>query len=162
MCFGVTLFFMGGGEGSDSTEEPAAQVPAPAAEPDAIAAAKAEGRYVENVVLSNFYTDENGKQQHDDFTYTGYVDHGKANGRGRGVYQECVYEGEYKDNDFGGEGRLEMTAGATKGSIYKGQWQAGFLTQGSFYDAETNRTFVGTFDHSEPAKGQWAAGNLVK
>lgn len=133
----------------------------PAEETPTTTEIKKNDNEVEGVEITNFYTDDSGVQQHETFVYTGTVENGKPNGRGRGVYETGVYEGEYKNSDFEGKGTFTKTSGDEKGSVYKGTWRGGYLAEGAYYDATQGRTFIGTFTESQPNQGKWYKGNVT-
>ncbi|MCD8304737.1 MAG: hypothetical protein LUC86_07940, partial [Prevotellaceae bacterium] len=87
------------------------------------------------------------------YKYTGDVNEdGQPEGKGRGVYEDGTYEGEYVNGCRQGEATFVTTGGEDKfeGLFWGDEYHEGTLTlvdDGSF--------FKGTFSGNEPYTGTW-------
>ena len=67
------------------------------------------------------------------------------------------YEGEFKRNEYNGEGEYHYG----DGYYYKGQWKdSKYHGQGAEYSKRRNKTWVGYFENDEKVNGHWVRGEI--
>ena len=69
------------------------------------------------------------------------------------------YEGEFKRNNYNGQGEYHYG----DGDYYKGEWKDGlYHGQGLEYSEHTNRTWVGEYYKDKKIEGEWYRGEFYR
>jgi hypothetical protein len=98
----------------------------------------------------------------DTYIYGNFVD-GNAEGHCKQTFEqtwekmEPYYEGEFKRNEYHGQGEYHYG----DGNYYKGEWKdSKYHGYGAEYSNRRNKTWVGYFENDEKVEGNWVKGEI--
>jgi hypothetical protein len=98
----------------------------------------------------------------DSYIYGNFVN-GNAEGHCKQTFEqtwekmEPYYEGEFKRNEYHGNGEYHYG----NGDYYKGEWQdSKYHGQGAEYSKRLNKTWIGEFENDEKVDGNWVKGKI--
>ena len=98
----------------------------------------------------------------DSYIYGNFID-GLAEGRCKQTFEQTwektqpYYEGEFKRNEYHGEGEYHYG----DGGYYKGEWKdSKYNGHGAEYSSRRNKTWVGYFENDEKVNGNWVKGEI--
>ena len=98
----------------------------------------------------------------DTYIYGNFVD-GNAEGHCKQTFEqtwekmEPYYEGEFKRNEYHGQGEYHYG----DGNYYKGEWKdSKYHGYGAEYSKDKNKTWVGYFENDEKVEGNWVKGEI--
>ena len=98
----------------------------------------------------------------DTYIYGNFVD-GHAEGHCRQTFEQTwensqpYYEGEFKRNEYHGEGEYHYG----DGDYYKGEWKdSKYHGHGVLYSKRRNKTWIGYFENDEKVNGHWVRGEI--
>ena len=94
----------------------------------------------------------------DTYIYGNFVD-GHAEGHCRQTFEQTweYYEGEFKRNEYNGEGEYHYG----DGDYYKGEWKdSKYHGHGVLYSKRRNKTWIGYFENDERVNGHWVRGEI--
>ncbi|MCD7721732.1 MAG: protein kinase [Prevotellaceae bacterium] len=87
------------------------------------------------------------------FTYTGPVNsEGMPDGKGKGIYQEGTYEGEYVNGCRQGKATYKTKDGS---NTFEGTYENDQYSNGKLTLSEDGSYFEGTYDGNSPLDGTW-------
>ena len=99
----------------------------------------------------------------DDYYIEGNFVDGLAEGRCKQTFEQTwektqpYYEGEFKRNEYHGEGEYHYG----DGGYYKGEWKdSKYNGHGAEYSSRRNKTWVGYFENDEKVNGNWVKGEI--
>jgi hypothetical protein len=98
----------------------------------------------------------------DSYIYGNFIN-GLAEGHCKQTFEqtwesmEPYYEGEFKRNEYHGEGEYHYG----NGDYYKGQWKdSKYHGHGVEYSKRKNKTWVGEYENDEKVEGNWVRGEI--
>jgi hypothetical protein len=98
----------------------------------------------------------------DTYIYGNFID-GNAEGDCKQTFEQTwertqpYYEGEFKRNEYHGNGEYHYG----DGGYYKGEWKdSKYNGYGTEYSKSRNKTWVGYFENDEKVEGNWVKGEI--
>ena len=98
----------------------------------------------------------------DTYIYGNFID-GNAEGHCKQTFEQTwertqpYYEGEFKRNEYHGNGEYHYG----DGGYYKGEWKdSKYNGYGTEYSKSRNKTWVGYFENDEKVEGNWVKGEI--